>query len=211
MEVFVNDTQVDEAFNSDGTIEDALHHVQSSLCAPDCVVIGLRCDGQDVTSDAMETTLQKPASSIERLDVFTGTRERLVTDAMDQASACLADTVEICQRVAQLFTEGKTVEAARKLGECLTVWQQIHDAVAKSIEMLRIDPEQITISDEPIIDLIRRPKETLLQVRDALQSQDYVLLADILQYEFGDVTDQWHQIVARLRQEGETLQTGTRP
>ena len=77
--------------------------------------------------------------------------------------------------------------------------------------MLRVHPEQITINNEPIIDLIRRPKKTLLQVRDALQSQDFVLLADILQYEFGDVTDHGHQIVARLRQEGEILETGNRP
>ncbi|MGB2985358.1 MAG: hypothetical protein WBE26_05695 [Phycisphaerae bacterium] len=202
MDVFVDDKRVDETFVGDGAIEDALRHVQSNLCAPDHLVVGIRCDGQDITGDTMVTTLRKCASSFGRLDVFTGARETLVTEAMDQASACLTDTADACQRVAELFTEGKTVEAAEQLGECLNVWQQIHEAVAKSLEMLQLDPEKITINDEPMIELIRRPKETLLQVRDALRIQDYVMLADILQYEFREVTELWHAIIAKLREEG---------
>ncbi len=207
MEVFVDDAPVDTVLDSAATIEDALHHIQSQSCAPDSLVVGLRCDGQDVPVNAMADTLRKPASSFELLEVFTGTKATLVTDAMTQASACLTQTQEACQRVAELLTEGKTVEAAEALGECLRVWQQIHDAVGKSIQMLQLDVLQATVNDETLLAAISKPKETLLQVKEALQVRDHVLLADILQYEFPAVTEQWHAIIAKLREEAQDLET----
>ena len=91
------------------------------------------------------------------------------------------------------------------LGQCMAVWQQIHDAVSKSIQMLQVDPEQMGINAERLIDVIAKPKEVLLQVKEALESQDHVLLADTLKYEFGDVAQQWHAVIGRIRQEAEDL------
>lgn len=48
---------------------------------------------------------------------------------------------------------------------------------------------------------LSRPKDVLLQIKNALLAQDHVLLADILQYEFTDVTEMWHSLIARLNQE----------
>jgi len=210
VEVFVDDNQVEQAFVGSGTIEDALCQVQAHLSKPDCVVIGVRCDGRDVPADAMADTLRKPTSSVERLEVFTGTRGTLVIDAMAQASSCLTETEEACRRSAELFMEGKTVEAAETLGECLRVWQQIHEAVGKSIEMLQLDPEQATVNEQPLFELISKPKEILLQVKEALQDRDHVLLADLLQYEFPEVTSRWHAVVAKLQQEAESLHASRR-
>ena len=133
----------------------------------------------------------------------------MVLDAMEQASTCLAETDAECQRVAGLLTEGNVVEAAEALGACLRVWQQIHDAVAKSIDMLQLSAEQTTIHEQPLIDLIRKPKDVLVQIRDALRVSDYVLLADILQYEFHEVTGKWQEIITMLRQKAGQLDPST--
>ena len=76
--------------------------------------------------------------------------------------------------------------------------------------MLQIDLEQEMVNGDPLMELMGKPNEVLLQVKDALQKQDYALLVDLLQYEFSVVTDQWHAMVARLRQEAENLRTGSR-
>ena len=205
MEVFVDDKRVDEAFVGDGAVEDALRHVQGNLCTPGQVVIGLKCDGRVVSSGAMAATLGRPAASFNRLEVLTGNKKTLVTDAMGQASACLTETAGGCQHVAELLTGGRIAEGAEALGECLRIWQQIHESVARSIEMLQLDPAGMAINGEPMVELISRPKEALLQVRDALRAQDYVLLADLLRYEFQEVTDRWHSILTKIRQEAEDL------
>lgn len=205
MELFVDDNKVDAAFACEGTVEEALRHIQSDLCPPGKMVIGLRCDGEDVRSDAMAATLCKPACAFERLDVFTDTKGMLVVEAMTQAAASLDQTEAGCRRVAELLTEGKTAEGIETLGECVGAWQQIHEAVSKSIQMLELDVENTTVNDQRLVDMISRPKEALLQIKEALQSKDHVLLADVLQYELNDVTGQWHEIIAELRERAEDL------
>lgn len=206
VEVYVDDHLVDEAPMAAGTVADAIHHVQTQLCSPDQLVVGLRCNGGDVSSDQMAETLPKPVSEFARLDVLTGTRFSLVADAMAQAAACLSDTEAAVQRVAELLSEGNAVEGIDTLGECLRVWQQIHDAVGKSIEMLQIDPDQVEVGEATLMEVIGRPKGVLVQVRDALQSRDHVLLADILKYEFMAVTSEWHSVITRLRREADEQQ-----
>jgi hypothetical protein len=157
----------------------------------------------------MAEALQKPAPSFDRLDVFTSTRDGLVTDAMKQASASLEATEDVYDQVAELLIQGQISEAVRSLGECLKVWQQIHDAVAKSIQLLGLDPDSIRIRDGSLAEAIGKPKDVLVQVRDALQAQDHVLLADILQYEFADVTQTWHSIVTRVQRAAEEAAEAT--
>ncbi len=209
MEVFVDESMVEREAIPGETVEDAVRHVQSRVCPPDRLVVRFRCDGQDVPSDEMANTLQRQACELSRLEIFTGTKGALVLDAMAQASASLNETEAFCQRAAVMLTEGKTTLGMETLGEVLRVWQQIHAAVVNSIEMLRLDLENTLVQDEPLSSAISKPKEVLIQMRDALRAQDHVMLADVLQYELGDVTTQWYAIIDRLREEAEQRDDGT--
>jgi hypothetical protein len=207
VDVFVDDQAVVEAPRRNATVADTVRHVQMSVCRPGRLVVRLRCDGVDVLADDMANTLKKNTSAFSRLELFTSTPHALVLDAMDQASTSLQETEDACTRVAELLTEGKTSEGMNTLGECLRIWQQVHLAVTKSVEMLRMDVEQITIRDEPLADVIRKPREVLVQIRDALLHHDHVLLADVLHYELSEVTHQWFAIIARVREEAESQST----
>ena len=209
MDLFVDDQKVDDDRMAGGTLAELLRDVQANCCPPPRILVGFRCDGEAVVEGAMASTLRRPAGSFELLEVFTGTREDLVADAMNQASASLEDTEGVTQNVAELLMEGKSGEGIERLGECLRVWQQIHDAVVKSLELLRLNPAQVIVRDEPLAAALEKPKDVLLQIKGALQDQDHVLLADILQYEFADVTDMWHTLIARIRQEADDLRAGT--
>ena len=80
--------------------------------------------------------------------------------------------------------------------------------VINSTWMLRLDLENTMVQEEPPSSAIIKPKEVLIQMRDALRAQDHVMLADVLQYELGDVTTQWYAIIDRLRQEAEQRDDG---
>lgn len=210
MKVYVDDKPIDGESIEGHTLGDALRHVQSNLPAPHKIVAGVLCDGEVIPADDVIAALEKPLTEFERVDVITSTKEDLVIDVMANASASLDESETASQRVAQLLTEGKSAAAREALAECLRTWQQIHDAVAKSLSILRLDPESVMIRDEPLIDAIGKPREVLLQVKDALVAGDEVLLADLLQYEFADVVQTWHAIIARLRRDAEDLREESR-
>ncbi len=202
----MDDKAIDAAVLGEGTLEEGLREVQTALCAPRRILVSFRCDGEEIVGAAIAGALGRPVASFERLELFSSTKEDLVIETMTQAAASLEETETATQNVAEMLIQGKSSEAIANLGECLQVWQQVHDAVGKSLTLLDMDPSATTIRDETIAVALGRPKDVLLQIKKALIAQDYVLLADVLQYEFADVTDLWHRLIARIRQEAEEQQ-----
>lgn len=203
MKVLLDGQAIGGSFRGEDPIETTLRQLQNHHCPPSRMVVGIRCDDRDIPGEEMAEQLRKPTASVEKLEVFTSTRHELVISAMGQAATALEETEDVCRQVGELLNEGKTTEGIQTLGTCLGVWQQIHEAVTKSVAMLELDIEAMTVRDESLLSILSRPREVLLQIKDALTAQDYVLLADILQYEFSDVTDQWHAAIAAIRQTAE--------
>lgn len=203
MQIQLDGQSVADTFAQEGTLMEALNHIQSQLCPPDHMVVGISCDGKTIPSEDMEVALAKPASSFDTLEVVTSTKELLVVDVMSEASESLQETEAACRRTAELFAEDKSAEAVKTFGECLRIWQQINDAAAKSIAILELDTERVMIRDDTLADVLAQPKGMLLQIKQALEVKDHVLLADILLYEFSEVIDAWHSVIACLRQHAE--------
>lgn len=203
MNVFLDNRQIDAAAIDGQTLDDALRHMQTDIGAGGRVVVRLRCDGHDVTSAEMPQTLCRPADSFQRIEVFTLTRGGLVNEAMEQAETSLHRTNEACKDAGRLINQGQTAEGVETLGECLFIWQQVHEAVAKSIQLLQVDPDALAVEGESLTHLLGKPRDILMQVRDALEAKDFVLLADLLLYDLVELTAQWRAIVDRLRIEAD--------
>lgn len=208
MELFIDDQRVNAPLPTVESLEQALRHVQDHLCAPGRLVVGMRFDGQEVPASGMAAVLSRPVTGVGRMDVTTGTRRDLITDAMTHASRLLDETQQICERAAGLLVEGKTQDGIQTLGDATRAWQQIHEALAQSLRMLNADLSTMRVQDHTIEEALERPREALMQIRQALQAGDFVTLADILQYEFADATELWQVMIAQVHRLAEELQTG---
>ena len=203
MELFVDQKKMPADALEATTVEDLLRQIQTRLCQPGQVVVKVRCNGEDVPPGEMEPTMKEPTSAFDTLEVFTSTRGTLVTEAMRQARASLEETNAECVSIASRINEGKIAEAIESLGDCLKVWQQVHEAVCHCIEMLKLDVKATELDGKTLEELITGPKEVLLQIKQALVAQDHVLLADVLRYEFENVSGQWQRVITYLEQQGE--------
>lgn len=194
----LDDQPLDVTAFGEGDLEAALKQVQAEYCPSDRLIVRLRCDGADVAADSMTRTLGQPASSFEKVELFTSTRGTLVREAMTQASTSLRDAEERCRHAGELINEGRSADGIGALGECVPVWHQVHEALAKSINMLELQADDIVIEDHSLEEILARPRELLLQVKQALEQRDSVMLADLLLYDFAEATAQWQLIVNYL-------------
>lgn len=199
MELYLDDKIIDAQYPEEGTLEDAVRHVQAQHCSKDQLVISLSCDGNQLDSETMQTALARPIPECEKLEVFTGTRAHLVIEAMTHCFDSLEETERLTESIADRLDGEDHGDALRELGACIRIWQQIHDALANSIEMLSIDPENFAIGETPLLEALVKPKEVLLQVKEALVQKDNVLLADVLRYELCDATKTWLTIIDTIR------------
>lgn len=199
MELYIDGSRAAGDFTPEGTIEEVIREAQRLECGPERLVVSIRCDGEDVPAGEIAEALQRPADSVDRLDLMTSTKGLLVSEAMEYAVKSLDEAESALEQVASMFVEGRSPEAMQGLGECTRAWQQIHEAIVQSIELLHIEPDYTTVGEGTLSDAMKRPRQVLTQVRDALQAQDHVVLADILQYEFSDAIEDWHAVIARVK------------
>ncbi|RJP35221.1 MAG: hypothetical protein C4547_09705 [Phycisphaerales bacterium] len=200
MDVFVDDHRVDFSPGDRETLESAVRRLQRESCPRDHVVVGVRCDGLHLTGDELSRAMDRPVGDFHSLEVATSTPSALVRGAAGEASQMLREVDEQRRRCAGLLSQGKTAEGIAALTACLGVWQQVHDAATKSIHMLDIDPASVRVGGQPLEKSLALPMDRLQTVRDALQSQDFVLLADVLEYEFDEVVAQWQALLAQIQQ-----------
>jgi len=162
------------------------------------VVVAVECDGLDITGERFDESIASRTDTYRRIDLTTGTSGRLVTDAMEHTLELLDDAAGRRTEVVHMLSAGKTVEAMNLLGECFGVWQHVTDAVGKSLAMLDLDPRSVEIDGRSLDAVLAEPMEQLTNIREALESQDHVLLTDVLNYEFDSFADTWKAIIARV-------------
>ena len=59
--------------------------------------------------------------------------------------------------------------------------------------------DEVTVQGTPSVDIIGGLRDRLAQIKESLEARDYVMLADILQYEIGDTVQNWKALTAELR------------
>ncbi len=198
MDVFVDDNKVDFATRGSETLESAVKRLQRDACRKDHVVVAVRCDGLHLTGEELSQAMERPIDDVRCLEVATTTPAALVRAAAEEAAQMLETVDEQRRRSAECFSQGKTADGITALTACLGVWQQVHDAATKSIHMLDLDPAEVRVSGEPLEKALALPMDRLQTVRDALKAQDFVLLADVLEYEFDEVVRQWQALLEAI-------------
>ncbi len=185
----------DRAFSPSGTVGrtlgDVVEEVRAAVAGDRRVIVGVVCDGIDVSGDDLNARLAEPVERFERVDLRTGQPEQLVGEAMRQALGLLSETDRRREQAVDALTRGDQQEATQALGECFRNWSQIHQGIAQSLAFLELDTHTFTVNGQPLESALAAIGEQLTQVRESLQAGDNVMLADTLQYELGESANTW--------------------
>ena len=197
MEIYVDDQAFQSSGSGSQTLAQLVDEVKRGI--GDRKIVAIRCDGSDITGDGFEQNMARLADSCQRVELYTGAARDLVEDAMDQAAEMLDATEQDRLQAVELLGAGQTADGIRFLGNCMRNWYQVHQGIANSLAMLEIDPETVIVDGRKMADALETSRARLEQIKQALESLDYVLLSDTLQYEFEEVVRIWKAIVAAIR------------
>jgi len=180
------------------TLDDVLEAVRANNQRYKRAILGLACDGIDIVSDELNNYLTAPAHKFGRVDVQTGVPNMLIAHTLQEASRLLHTAEQERADVVDMFVRGKTGDAVILLGKCLSHWFQINQAISKSLSLIGIVPDAFEIDLQALSVALDPVSNKLSDVKNAVKSQDYVALADILEYEFNDVTSCWRGVIDRM-------------
>lgn len=98
-------------------------------------------------------------------------------------------------RVAQLFRQGDDQEA-------LDMFQDLLDVTRDFMSMVGVlRSEFVEVTDPQFVALVERVSELLGEMSEVLGGEDWILLADLLEFEFNPVCEAWNKNLAQMRNE----------
>ena len=126
----------------------------------------------------------------------------LVAQTFQDASEALRTVDLLQQDAAQLLQSDQTAPALERLGEAISIWMSVQQALTMGLQLVQIDPASVRGKDASPLsldDMIGELNAHLRQMHASLQGGDSVALADALMYEMPPVVLQWRELLDSLR------------
>jgi len=177
------------------TIAEFIESARQSLAGSGRMLIGLRCDENDVSPDQLDALLVEPLSRFDRLELTSDRPARVVEDILMHARSCLGQSFELVQDASAKLTSGDGAEAMTVLIACIKSWGQVHEAIVKGGQLMRIDFETLLIRERSVQAWLASLVDRLREIKSAVECNDLVLLADMLKYELDESLQEWEGFV----------------
>ena len=195
MKVSINGVEQEESDFKGDTLGAILDSMVNKT--PGSYIRRMWLDDKESPSDDQEA-LQKKPSDIDSLEVELANLKDLVATNIANALDYLKKLIPGFEQAADLFRTGNEQEANKyylQILDGIDWFSQVVSVIMKpddgKTELPDADGESLQVRQEKLTDLMS-------QMLEANQNQDWVLLADILEYEMVPFYKDWENILSKL-------------
>lgn len=211
MKLLLNGNEINDIATDQDSLGEILKNIQDSQVAHDAVISGIWIDGEPLTADLLSQWKDRPASDFAETRIDAPHRNALAAQGMRTLSCGLAESKDERHQIVEHLHQGRSTEAMKILPGYLELWHNIHQSLASACRLLNVEMDSLeifspttaqTATDPHNCDRLTDRSAHLIQIlgqlKQALESADLVLLADIIDYEFADLTSDWQTLLDEL-------------
>ena len=205
MKLLLNDREVTDAVPENASLGVALMAVQERHIAEDEVISTIMVDDEPLTADLLAEWKNRPVEEFGSVQIEAPKRNLLASQGLRLLSQGLSESNEQRQEIVDHICQARHAQAMDLLTGYLSLWDSIQQSLGSAARLIEVDLDSLEIFESSgndkvkrVADRIHQLSEQLKQLQDALEAQDLVLLGDILEYEFGPLTEDWQQMLEQL-------------
>ncbi len=177
------------------TVGQVLSHVQRE----NRLVVNLLIDGCEPDLSTLSTVKASPLNG-HSLFIETAEPRAMAMEVLAEVDAQLAEADRLRKEAVELLQRNHPAPAMERLSGCFTTWNNAQESVTKTAQLLRIDLDLVMIEMRSLSDLLSDFTGQLREIREALESRDFVSLADILAYEATQTCSHWRHALEAIRE-----------
>lgn len=161
------------------------------------IIVEVREDGRTLSADELEQRHDEQLTA-EELQLITANPQELARQTMLDVADALAATRDEQRRAAELLRDGEAQAAMDHVKTALTVWTQVQRSVLESAQLLGIALDTVQVGGRGVPELVESLAEQLRAVRDQLTAQDWLGLADAMEYDLDEQAEHWAALIQTL-------------
>jgi hypothetical protein len=215
MKLILNDREVTDAIPDNASLGAALLAVQELHISQDEVISTILVDDEPLTADLLSEWKNRPVEEFASVQIEAPKRNLLASQGLRLLSEGLSESKEQREEIVDHICQGRHRQAMEMLTGYLNLWDSIQQSLGSAARLIEVELDSLEIYDpsgndevQKVADRIHQLSAQLKQLQEALQAQDLVLLGDILEYEFGPLTNDWQQMLEQLADRFETEDFG---
>lgn len=177
------------------TVGQVLSHLQRD----NRLVVNLLIDGQEPDLDHLCDVKRVPVGA-HTLFIETAEPRDMALEVLGETETQLHEADRLKGEAVDLLQGGGSVnKAMEKLSACFRTWQNAHEALVKTAQLLRVDLEAVHADGRSLAQMLGEFTGQLRDIKQALESRDFVTLADVLVYEMTDTAARWSAALNAVR------------
>jgi len=213
MKLFLNNQELENSLSPQATLAVALQSIQEQFIAENEVIFSIRVDDEELTAEKLSQWKQRPAADFGEIHIEAYPRSAYAAGGLRILAQGLAESKADRQEIVDHLGQGRTKEAMDLLVGYMQTWYATQQSLGSVCRLMQIDLDNLEVFDnsEPqspqpvrVKNQIDQLSQHLSELKSALEASDFVLLGDILEYEFGPLTDSWQNIFEQLADHLET-------
>jgi hypothetical protein len=150
---------------------------------PGAGITRVRLNGEDITGQSWNTYLHLTAGELRGLEVETGDLSRLARETLGSLQDFIAGLLRELERTVEKFRLGDNVAAGESFTRALDGIQLVSHTTSLVEKHLEIDTRTLELDGRPVADQLKRIEPILEDMFTAQKNNDWVLLADLIEYE----------------------------
>jgi len=180
------------------TVGELLARLRNALDPSGRMIVGIVCDGQEITPEAVGSLLTESVDKYSEIDFQTAQPKELAKNSLVACKEILAQIEGNCREVVVYLRQAQIQPAMELMGPMFTKLNDSYKGLQGTFQLLKIDPESVELSSGHAGKFMTGLIAKLREVKSALENRDYVGLADQFEYELGPAIAEWQTLVNHL-------------
>lgn len=178
------------------TFSQLVDAVSDRIEATGQVVCAVRVNGMNLTEEEETRFQETPVSEIESLNILSQTIQELLDQSLEGCAAYLERLLKAFEECARLFRTDDIQFAHSFHRACIEGSDYFVQLITHFKTVYQTHRGPLTPSwDELEMSLL----QCLTRILDAYEKKDYILVADLLEYDLIDIFNGWQKELARIK------------
>jgi hypothetical protein len=179
------------------SLDQIVKYVEDKHLSPDCVIRQIKLDGLPLTADDSPEGFSESVREVgnrEKVEIFTGTVTEIAVDSIAEALAYLDRVERLTPSLAESFQISPGQEAYENLRQLYQGFYWLNLLLEKLQAKFDVSLEDIQIKEVPVREHLLKFVSILKKLIGSQEQRDFVLIADLLQYEICPLIPVWKEM-----------------
>ncbi len=178
------------------TLEDIFLSLNNILIEKERMITDVYLNGSPYTERWYRESRDIPIEEVESLEIITKTPKELAKLAMEGSVDALSMMKDALMNIAELYRIGDEMEANEQFANCLEAMRAFISVAEGSRRILSMDNGSDPIHGEGYSEFMEKLSSILSDIEGGQEEEDWILIADIIEYELIPHLESWKDVVA---------------